>query len=334
MELDTMKTNKAPRLYVELANTPATLEAGLMYRDKLAKNAGMLFEFPSSRRLSFWMKNTPIPLDIAFVSDDGVIVDIKDLAPMSMKSVQSSTSCKYALEVNSGWFAENGISEGDRIFGSFSKKAQSEGEEQQQVPSTPDVVLTTNFKEAIRTANQRKLAVVFSYEYPEGNVKKYQLVPLEEYLVRPGKTDGDLVTATCIHSDGGFRSFIIANILDFELYETQGEHRGRRVDIPIPVPHANMPEEGLEKVPQEGVFPPEVGEQAVAAFNALDDVKKEADGGYSGGGQLMMGPYWRYLKKQRGKGLSEGEAVLKYLDENSKKNTKKKKKKSKPKKRK
>ena len=101
----------------ELARTEAEKQKGLMFRKTLAGGDGMLFIYTRDERMSFWMKNTVIPLSIAFISRDGRIIDILDMEPLSTQSVRSSRSVRYALEVPRGWFAREGIAEGDSISG-------------------------------------------------------------------------------------------------------------------------------------------------------------------------------------------------------------------------
>ncbi|MGQ3685617.1 MAG: DUF192 domain-containing protein [Candidatus Loosdrechtia sp.] len=98
---------------VELAITPEELASGLMYRDKLEDNKGMLFVFPKERFLSFWMKNTPLPLSIAFVKSDGRIVQIESMKPYSLDTHLSKEKVMYALEMKDGWFTINKVKEGD-----------------------------------------------------------------------------------------------------------------------------------------------------------------------------------------------------------------------------
>lgn len=100
---------------VEVADTPGEWRRGLMDRTKLGKDRGMLFIFPEDRRLSFWMKDTPLPLSIAYIDSSGIIREIHAMEPHSRKAVSSKSSLRYALEVNRGRFAELGIAEGGRI---------------------------------------------------------------------------------------------------------------------------------------------------------------------------------------------------------------------------
>jgi uncharacterized membrane protein (UPF0127 family) len=99
----------------ELARTEAERTAGLMYRKKLEDGKGMLFIFETDQVLSFWMKNTFIPLSIAFISYDGTITDIIDMYPHNTNPVHSSRSVRYALEAPQGWFSGAGVKPGDNV---------------------------------------------------------------------------------------------------------------------------------------------------------------------------------------------------------------------------
>ena len=102
-------------LYVELANTPQTRRQGLMFRDELQKNYGMLFVFDDENYRSFWMKNTKIPLSIAYIKTNGQITDILNMKPYDLRSYKSTQKVRYALEVNKNWFTEQGIKQNDVI---------------------------------------------------------------------------------------------------------------------------------------------------------------------------------------------------------------------------
>ena len=102
-------------LYVEIASTDKERQKGLMFRENLDKNAGMLFVFQDDKILSFWMKNTSIPLSIAFIDKNGKVVDIFHMKPYSLEPVVSTLKCRYALEVNRGYFKECGLKVGDKI---------------------------------------------------------------------------------------------------------------------------------------------------------------------------------------------------------------------------
>lgn len=101
---------------VEVAATPQSRELGLMYRDSLAPDAGMLFVFPSRAPQAFWMHNTKISLDIIFIDEDGRIVRIhRRTEPFSDKSLPSDAPIRFVLEVEGGFSERHGVSEGDRI---------------------------------------------------------------------------------------------------------------------------------------------------------------------------------------------------------------------------
>lgn len=109
-------TGRELSIDVEIADTEKNRQKGLMYRMSLPDNSGMLFVFEKDRRLSFWMKNTYIPLDIAFIDSHGVITDILQMQPLDTSVFyNSSTEVRYALEVNQWWFQKHGIKPGSKI---------------------------------------------------------------------------------------------------------------------------------------------------------------------------------------------------------------------------
>lgn len=101
---------------VEIARTEAERSRGLMYRKNLSDGEGMLFIFERDDVLSFWMKNTLIPLSIAFIASDGRILEIRNMQPHDLNSIKSSRSVRYALEVPQGWFSRAGVRVGDRLL--------------------------------------------------------------------------------------------------------------------------------------------------------------------------------------------------------------------------
>jgi uncharacterized protein len=107
--------DKMKILKIEIADNPATLARGLMYRDKLGADQGMLFKFPAVLEASFWGKDTHIPLDIAFIAPNGKISGIKSITPMSTRTVRSDSSCAMAIEANAGFFDTNGIKVGHAV---------------------------------------------------------------------------------------------------------------------------------------------------------------------------------------------------------------------------
>jgi uncharacterized membrane protein (UPF0127 family) len=112
-----LKISKVP-LTAEIADTPQASENGLMFRDSLPVDRGMLFIFDQPRKASFWMRNTKIPLSIAYIDSAGKILEIKSMNPLDETVVPSSSDqIAYALEANQGWFAQHGISSGAMVDG-------------------------------------------------------------------------------------------------------------------------------------------------------------------------------------------------------------------------
>ena len=103
-------------LNIEIPSNPTDFNLGLMFRESLDQNSGMLFVFEETGQKSFHMKDTKIPLDIAFIEENGTIESIKELLPLSVIPISSDGQVLYALEVNRGWFKENNIEVGDNIF--------------------------------------------------------------------------------------------------------------------------------------------------------------------------------------------------------------------------
>jgi hypothetical protein len=103
------------RISVEIADSPEERAEGLMFRSSLAEDHGMLFVFPAPQILSFWMKNTSIPLSIAYLDADGTVLEIYDMEPHSLESITSRRPALYALEVNQGTFDRLGVEPGDRL---------------------------------------------------------------------------------------------------------------------------------------------------------------------------------------------------------------------------
>jgi uncharacterized membrane protein (UPF0127 family) len=116
-------SGKKVKVPVEIADTEAEREKGLMYRTTLAENRGMLFVYPDEGTLVFWMKNTLIPLSIAFMDSEDRILDIQTMKPVGLEQTVpdaklpryvSAKPAQYALEVNRGFFKEHGVKVGDR----------------------------------------------------------------------------------------------------------------------------------------------------------------------------------------------------------------------------
>ena len=104
-------------LQVMVAQTPEQLSTGLMFRKTMGTNDGMLFVFDEPSQQCFWMKNTLLPLSIAFLGDDGTVVNIDDMKPQTLDGHCSKKAVRYVLEMNQGWFAKRGIKAGSKIGG-------------------------------------------------------------------------------------------------------------------------------------------------------------------------------------------------------------------------
>jgi len=108
---------KGHTIKVEIANDEATRQSGLMFRDSMADNHGMLFVYERPGRHAMWMKNTLIPLAVAFMANDGRIINIEEMLPQTEDTHAAQGAAAYALEMNGGWFNKRGIKKGDRVLG-------------------------------------------------------------------------------------------------------------------------------------------------------------------------------------------------------------------------
>ena len=104
-------------LKVEIAQSDSEREKGLMFRRSMGANEGMLFIFAEPAYHSMWMKNTLIPLSVAFVDREGVILNILDMEPQTLDTHMSAGPSIYAIETNKGWFAQKKIKAGDKVTG-------------------------------------------------------------------------------------------------------------------------------------------------------------------------------------------------------------------------
>jgi uncharacterized membrane protein (UPF0127 family) len=104
-----------PLLYVEIVETPEKRAAGLMGRDSLPEDAGMLFVWPDDTASAFWMKDTLVPLSVAFIDSEGVVVHIEDMQPLDETLHHSPTPYRYAVETAQGWFEKHAIEAGHTV---------------------------------------------------------------------------------------------------------------------------------------------------------------------------------------------------------------------------
>lgn len=117
---DSPRISLGAGLYViqaEVMNTQAGRMRGLMHRKSLGTNEGMLFVFPAAERHCMWMKNTVLPLSVAFIDERGVVVNIEDMQPETENQHCADRPAPYALEMKQGWFAARGIKPGAAISG-------------------------------------------------------------------------------------------------------------------------------------------------------------------------------------------------------------------------
>jgi uncharacterized membrane protein (UPF0127 family) len=103
------------RFTLEIADDPAEQETGLMYRKAMAADHGMIFVFPWSDVRSFWMRNTLIPLDILYLDDDAVVLNVEPMVPLDESAVRSDGKARYAIELNAGTAKRIGIRRGDKV---------------------------------------------------------------------------------------------------------------------------------------------------------------------------------------------------------------------------
>ncbi|MET0962920.1 MAG: DUF192 domain-containing protein [Noviherbaspirillum sp.] len=104
-------------IQAEVAATEAQRQQGLMFREKLGPNAGMVFLFGQPAQVCMWMKNTPLPLSVAFLDERGKILNIEDMQPQTTNSHCAAGPAAFALEMNKGWFAQKNIKPGASIAG-------------------------------------------------------------------------------------------------------------------------------------------------------------------------------------------------------------------------
>lgn len=114
-ELKILTESQTVTVKAEIAKEREERAHGYMERKVIPDGTGMIFIFEQDQILSFWMKNTPHPLSIAFIDSHGTIRDIFDMKPYSLSSTVSTVSVRYALEVPQGWFEKNNIKKGDKV---------------------------------------------------------------------------------------------------------------------------------------------------------------------------------------------------------------------------
>ncbi|MDT8992099.1 DUF192 domain-containing protein [Curvibacter sp. APW13] len=109
-------------IQAQVASTPHQREVGLMFRQEMPAGEGMLFVFDNASNLCFWMKNTVLPLTAAFIADDGTIINLEDMKPMTTDSHCAKRPARFVLEMNQGWFTKRGIAAGQKLSGPVFKQ--------------------------------------------------------------------------------------------------------------------------------------------------------------------------------------------------------------------
>ena len=104
-------------IVAQVAQNPEQRATGLMFRTSMPTNEGMLFVFEQPAKQCFWMKNTLLPLSIAFIADNGTVLNIEEMKPQTLDSHCSIEPVRYVLEMNAGWFGKRGIKPGTRLTG-------------------------------------------------------------------------------------------------------------------------------------------------------------------------------------------------------------------------
>jgi uncharacterized protein len=104
-------------IVVEVASIPSDRAQGLMFRKKMANNEGMLFVYPQPHITGMWMKNTLIPLSVAFIDEKGAIINIEEMKPETLDAHMAKAPAKYSLEMSSGWFKKHKLGPGTKIKG-------------------------------------------------------------------------------------------------------------------------------------------------------------------------------------------------------------------------
>lgn len=215
-----------------------------MGRKYLGKNEGMLFKFPNAYQLSFWMRNTYIPLSIAFIDDNGKIFQIEEMIPLNTNRIQSNKDCCYALEVNKDWFKQNNVGIGSKIKGlnkilkiaqqipypglveekpvdtpALTELPEDMTSPDQQLPVNPeleDVQVNKTYKEMIEDANIRGKSLIIVYKKKDGFTLPPKIIS-PPFLFGPNAEGKSNSLVTCWDTqDANWKSFLIDNIIDLE----------------------------------------------------------------------------------------------------------------------
>ena len=205
------------KLQTEVANTDHSRREGLMYRRRLGDNSGMLFCFNKDDYHSFWMHNTYIPLDIAFIDRYGKVVDIQSLIPLSQRGVRPKERCRYALEVNRGWFKKHDICVGRYLQGPFEKTLTA------QTAELPEVMLQKPFEQVLMDAFNQGTRIAFRYRFRDtGKEQDYETLPTQQPLIKTFQNGELIFVVPCVHSSGDWRRFYLDGVMDYNVVDQNG----------------------------------------------------------------------------------------------------------------
>ena len=184
-------------LKIEIPQTPGEFKTGLMFRESLDTDSGMLFVFDRVAQQSFHMSHTTIPLDIAFIDEEGCIESIKELTPLRREPVYSNAPVLYALEVNRGWFAENEVKVGDQIINEGNCECEGCGQDPcvecgENCHQVNENIDTSNWRDGFRPTEYEFTDIITPgpLESPKNTIK---WVDLGEATNLPRKT-GNILT--------------------------------------------------------------------------------------------------------------------------------------------
>lgn len=242
------------KVKVILADTPEKRETGLMWRKKLPTNHGMLFDFKRPQKLSFWMANTYLPLDIAFIDDDGKIGQIEAMsAPLSTRPVFSNGRYRYALEMPNGWFDQNKVGVGGTV-GVGQMTGQQPGAMPQQGPQgqqqvAPDVVVEQALEDILQQASDQNLSLMITYQSISGmDTPPRTIEPPFEFK---DSEEGNPYMVAWDSSKGNYASFRLENITGtFDLNGQPITNVQQLLQKTVNQPPADMPKKNI--VPQQG----------------------------------------------------------------------------------
>jgi uncharacterized membrane protein (UPF0127 family) len=219
------------KLQVEIARTPEQHARGLMGRRHLPENGGMLFDFGKARPLSFWMADTVLPLQLAFLQDDGTVGQIERLKPLDRSPVCSQGPYRYALEVNDGWFDRHGITV----------------RSQMALPGTPQpapqAAVNHTLKEILRRAADLGRRMLITYISVDGLPLPPKIIDFsaehEWGKTKEGETEGLLTVWD--EQKGRFSSFHVDNITG--VFDLQGNPLRSPEQLDLPPSHNAMQSE-------------------------------------------------------------------------------------------